>query len=78
MQKLFSFLKDHGFAIMIIGFVLAIVGLLVYMQTRYTGTAVPKIAFGSTISGFVVYFLGRVMVSLSRREAKRKSQDNEN
>jgi len=66
MKKWFEYLYSHGMVVMIIGFIISIVSLLVYMQTRYLGSAVPQVAFICTIVGFVVYLVGRVFVAKGR------------
>lgn len=66
-KKIYEFLLVHSMFVMLIGFVIALGGLLVYMQTRYMGSFVPQVAFGVTISGFVIYIVGRVLVAAQRR-----------
>lgn len=67
-KKIYTYLSEHGFLIMICGFAFAVASLLVYMQTRYRGTVTPQIAFGCTICGFVVYVIGRIFLATSRKK----------
>lgn len=69
-KKAFDYLSTHGIILMIGGFVIAIVSLLVYMQTRFYGSALPKIAFGCTITGFVIYAIGRFIVATNRHRKR--------
>lgn len=66
-KKIYTYLSEHGFVIMICGFALAVASLLIYMQTRYRGTVTPQVAFGCTIFGFVVYVIGRIFLATSRK-----------
>ena len=69
-KKMITFLSEHGIHTMVTGFVVAVIGLLVYMQTRYGGTVVPQIAFGVTITGFVIYVIGRIFVANKRKKSR--------
>ncbi|MBN1309094.1 MAG: hypothetical protein JXA18_14315 [Chitinispirillaceae bacterium] len=71
MKKIYDYLSTHGMVVMAIGFFIAIVSLFVYMRTRFYGSAVPKIAFGCTIAGFVVYVIGRFFVAVGRRHSRK-------
>ncbi len=66
-KKIYEYLLSHAIIVMIIGFLVALGGLLVYMQTRFMGNFVPQLAFGVTIAGFVIYIVGRVLVATQRR-----------
>jgi branched-subunit amino acid ABC-type transport system permease component len=75
-KKAYDYISTHGIILMIGGFVIAIVSLLVYMQTRFYGSALPKISFGCTITGFVIYVIGRFFVAThQRRKRPVTSQD---
>lgn len=67
MKKVYEFLLSNSIYVMIVGFITALAGLLVYMQTRYMGNYIPQVAFGVTIAGFVIYIVGRILVSTQRR-----------
>lgn len=69
-QKMYDFLLNRGIIVMVIGFIMAVVSLIVYMQTRFYGSAIPKVAFGCTIAGFAVYVLGRIFVAVGRRRSR--------
>ena len=74
-KKIFETLSDNGLILMIIGFVVALISLLIFMQTRFYGTAVPRIALGCTISGFIIYALGRFFVAAGRHKAKKSERN---
>ncbi len=67
-KKVYEYLLSHSIYVMVIGFVVALGGLLVYMQTRYMGNFVPQLSFGVTVAGFVIYIVGRVLVATQRRK----------
>lgn len=75
MRKIILWLSGHGFVLMLIGLFIAVAGLLFYMQTRFSGSVVPKVAFGITVAGFIVYIVGRICL-VSQRKKKRSSTDN--
>lgn len=77
-KKIYDFILNHGMLVMVIGFVMAIVSLLVYMKTRYYGSAIPRVAFGFTIAGFVVYLLGRIFVAVGQRRRPHSSKNTPN
>lgn len=68
LKKVYEYLLYHGIYVMVIGFIVALGGLLFYMQTRFMGNFVPQLAFGVTIAGFVIYIVGRVLVATQRRK----------
>ena len=70
LKKVYEYVSTHGIILMIAGFLIAVAGLLVYMQTRFYGSAIPKIAFGSTIAGFAIYVVGRFFVATNRRRKR--------
>lgn len=74
-KKIYDYLSTHGMVLMVIGFLLAIISLFVYMQTRFYGSAIPKVAFGCTIAGFAVYVLGRFFVAVGRRGSKKADKE---
>ncbi len=67
-KKVYEYLLSHSIYVMVIGFMVALGGLLFYMQTRFMGNFVPQLAFGVTIAGFVIYIVGRVLVATQRRK----------
>lgn len=70
MKKFYEYISTHGIILMIAGFLVAVAGLLVYMQTRFYGSALPRIAFGCTIAGFALYVIGRFFVATNRRRKR--------
>ena len=63
---------EHGFKVMMSGFLISVLGLIVYMSSRFQGTATPRIAFGVTIAGFCIYVIGRVFVAIERKRSKNR------
>lgn len=77
-KKIYEFFLEHGLTVMLIGFIVALGGLLVYLNTKYWGNYVPQLAFGVTIAGFVIYIVGRIAVSAQRRRKKTSIGKNAN
>lgn len=73
MEKILGWLREHGFVLMLVGFLTAVGGLLFYMQTRFSGSVVPQIAFGVTVAGFVLYVIGRIFVATQRKKSIRNN-----
>jgi len=71
MKKVLKFISERGFTIMVGGMLTAIAGsiaLYVVKNTpRFAGTPFPHAALALTITGFVVYFVGRVSLHMQRR-----------
>ncbi len=72
MAKIWEFLRDNGFLLMLIGFLTAIVSVIalfvVQDNARYAGTIYPQLAFVGAITGFVIYIAGRILVQIQRRK----------
>ena len=73
-KKIYNFLCDNGLVLMVTGFLISIVSFLVFFQTRFHGTATPRIAIGCTIAGFVIYVVGRIFVATARRQNRRMNK----
>ena len=71
LKKVYDFLCDNGLVLMVAGFLTSAVSFLVFFQTRFHGTATPRIAIGCTIAGFVVYIIGRIFVATARRHNRK-------
>lgn len=72
MNKIIDILYNNSIVVMIIGFIVSVVSILVFMQTRFYGNAVPQIAVGSAITGFVLYLIGRVLMATRKRYLQKK------
>ncbi len=76
MKKLWSICKERSFIIMITGFIVAIGGILFFMNHRY---GIPgRISFGVTVAGVALYILGRILVIIHRRERKSMTTRSDN
>ncbi len=74
LKKMYGAISAHGMVLMIIGFTLAVISLFVYMKTRYYGSAIPQVAFGFTIAGFIVYILGRFFLATARSRSRESAK----
>jgi len=72
-KKVIDYLYENGIVLMVIGFVMAVISILVYMQTRFYGNAVPQIAAGCTIAGFIIYVIGRVFMATRKRYMQKQA-----
>lgn len=66
----------YGYVFMGIGMLMALVGIFVLMEPQNRAGTARLISMSVGITGFVVYFIGRVFVSLQRRQP-RDDPDNE-
>lgn len=73
LHKIIDYLSNNGHIFMITGFIMAVVSILVYIQTRYQGNITPQIAFGLTITGFIVYLIGRIFMANRKIRQKKTS-----
>jgi len=69
---MWSFLRDKGFIIMMIGFALALVSLVAYMQVRNYAGWPSQLSFGGAIAGFSLYVAGRILVAIDRNLKKKR------
>lgn len=72
-KKLLGILYENGIVLMIVGFILSVISILVYMQTRFYGNAIPQIAAGCTITGFVIYIIGRIFMATKKRYMQKQA-----
>ncbi len=72
--KLWGWLREHGYAVMIVGMAVTALGAIMLFQSQRTGgiTRQPALAIG--IAGVAIYVLGRVAV-LFRRNRPRKTDE---
>ena len=70
-KKIYDFCYNNGIVLMVVGFLISIVSFLIFFQTRFHGTATPRVAIGCTIAGFVVYIIGRIFVAAARRQSRK-------
>lgn len=73
MGKFLDFLYTKCVIIMMFGFILSIVGITVFMRTRFYGNAIPQIAAASAIAGFVIYIIGRIFMATRKRYLQTKN-----
>jgi uncharacterized membrane protein len=74
MKRILMFFVRHGMVLMVIGFVMIVVGLVLFMDFRYADTPAKSLTFYFSIAGVVVYLIGRLCVSVDRRS--KSSSDN--
>ncbi len=72
-KKIYDFCYNNGIVLMVVGFLISIVSFMIFFQTRFHGTATPRVAIGCTIAGFVVYIIGRIFVAAARRQSRKAS-----
>jgi uncharacterized membrane protein len=72
-KKIYDFCYNNGIVLMVVGFFISIVSFLIFFQTRFHGTATPRVAIGCTIAGFVIYIIGQIFVAVSRRQSRKAS-----
>ena len=78
-KKIYDYVSTNGIVLMVVGFLTAAVSFLVYFQTRFYGSAIPRVAVGFAIFGFVIYVIGRFFVASARRRARKSCySDKEN
>lgn len=75
MKKILTFLRSHGFLLMGAGMVLALAGIFVLMEPRNRLGITRTAALAVGITGFVLYFVGRVCVALERRKPRKPESD---
>lgn len=76
-SRIWSFLLSASFGIMMVGFFLAIVGLLLFMRFRHYGNWMPVTFTTVAIVGFVLYFIGRVLGVVNRNNQKKRKNTTE-
>jgi len=80
MKAIMTFIKERGFTVMVWGMLTAIAGIIAYVTfntPRFVGTPLPKAALALAITGFVIYFTGRVSLAMQRRRnSYGRSSDN--
>ena len=72
-SKVWGFLGEHGFLIMMAGFAVAVRSLLFFMQYRFTPGPAKSTSGVFFVIGIAVYVIGRLGVSFQRRAQKRSS-----
>ncbi|MBD3242479.1 MAG: hypothetical protein GF331_17960 [Chitinivibrionales bacterium] len=77
MKKILSFIQSHGFVLMGIGMVLALAGIFVLMEPRNRLGITRSAALAVGITGFVLYFIGRVGVAMERRRPRKRETDDD-
>jgi hypothetical protein len=78
MQSIINFFLKHGLAIMITGFLIFFCSFLVMLFSgKYAGVAIRQGAFIGAITGFSVYFIGRVSVFAAKRKKNKMNAPEE-
>jgi uncharacterized membrane protein len=76
MNKALAFMLGKGYWLMGIGMALALCGIVIMMEPRNRVGPMRQAGIGIGIAGFVVYFVGRVLVAIERRKPRKSSSDN--
>jgi hypothetical protein len=66
-KKALAVLLRQGYVLMGVGMALALAGIFYLMDPRRRLGMLRSVAIGVAIAGLVLYFIGRVCVSLERR-----------
>ena len=78
-EPLIKSLRPRGFAIMMVGLVVLVVGILINF---YVGKAHPSwatvgtirtVSLVCTIAGFTIYFIGRMLLTLHKKALKQQA-----
>ena len=75
MKALLEFLLEHGFALMLIGMVTTVVGLLVLVNRGSAWMVSPAAARAVAATGVVVYVVGRICVAVGRRRSRKRREE---
>jgi predicted tellurium resistance membrane protein TerC len=77
MARVWDFLCEHGYAVMLVGMVLVAAGAIMLIQSRQSGIMLRQPAFVVAGIGIAVYLTGRVAVVLRdrHREKKKRRED---
>jgi predicted membrane channel-forming protein YqfA (hemolysin III family) len=66
-KKVLEMFLRQGYVLMGIGMALALAGIFFLVDPRRRVGPLRSVAVGVAIAGFVIYFVGRVCVSVERR-----------
>ena len=66
-----KFLADHGFKFFISGFILALVGLVLFKLVKTSQPLVHAAGFYMVWTGIAAYIVGRIGVVLQNRRARK-------
>jgi hypothetical protein len=64
----FSYLKQRGFSVMLLGFSISGLSLVVYVLNQHSEPIIRTLTFAGTIAGFAIYVTGRTLVVLEKRK----------
>jgi hypothetical protein len=73
MKRALDWLLSHGAVVMGIGFGVALLSLLAYVQFHLRPGVARSIAFDATIVGFAVYIIGRICLQVQRNRARQQA-----
>jgi hypothetical protein len=78
MARIWDFLCEHGYAVMLVGMVLVAGGALMLVQSRQTGVGLREPAFIIAGIGIAIYVTGRIAVVVQGRRRVRRKKEREN
>jgi len=70
MKVVLRYIAEHGFSLMLCGFMTTVAGIVAYFAiktSRFAWTPYPTAAVVLVFIGFAVYVVGRVSVAMQRR-----------
>ncbi|MDR2577345.1 MAG: hypothetical protein LBC70_00845 [Chitinispirillales bacterium] len=74
MKKVMNFVINRGFTFMLCGMLTAITGVISYMVfsglPRYRFTPLPQASIVLAITGFSIYFIGRIALAAQRNRTR--------
>ena len=75
MKKILNFFLTHGYILMGVGMLMALVGVFVLMEPANRLGMTRTVSMAVATVGFVLYLAGRVCVSLERRVPRREPDE---
>lgn len=81
LRAITGFLQQHGFHMLIGGFVILAVSTLLYTVAITTHRLTPTIkiiSFSGAFTGFIIYAIGRIIVYLERKTMKPNANKSDN
>ncbi|MBN2036946.1 MAG: hypothetical protein JW768_09420 [Chitinispirillaceae bacterium] len=71
-DKIYNFILEHSFKIMIAGFAVSAIGIIFYSQVQRKDPQLSTIAFATTAAGIAIYLVGRIALVVQRRKERRE------
>jgi hypothetical protein len=71
-KKLWSFICEHGYAIMLAGMVIVAAACIVLFRSRQADSQLGSFVWPIAIVGLAVYILGRIGAAMKNKAGKRR------